>query len=143
VPGSMICPGFSSGLDRSTRDEDPQTGKARQKWYSHRTRGEAERHLAQILTAVQGGEWRPPSRMLLADFLDQWLADYAAGRCGPKTLANYEGIIETHLKRAPELAHTPLAKLEAQTIERYLTGKLQAGMAPSSVGKLLRLSGRC
>ncbi len=101
---------------------DPQTNKARQKWFSHKTRGEAEAHRAQIISAAQGGEWRPPSRMLLADFFDQWLTDYAAGACGPKTLQNYREIIRVHLK--PKLGHVPLAALSPQTIQQYLTGKL-------------------
>ncbi|MDQ7849315.1 MAG: Arm DNA-binding domain-containing protein [Armatimonadota bacterium] len=34
---------------------DPQTSKRRQKWFAHKTRREAEAHLAQIVAAMQGG----------------------------------------------------------------------------------------
>jgi integrase len=116
---------------------DPATGKARQKWYSHKTRAEAEQHRLEILSAMQGGGWTPPTKMLLGDFLDQWLDTYAAGRCGPKTMQNYREIIRVHLK--PTLGHVPLAALSAHAIDEYLTKKILGGTAPSSAGKHLRL----
>lgn len=102
---------------------DPLTRKSRQKWYSHKTRREAEAHLAQIISAMQGGGWTPPTKMLVGDFLDQWLRDYAAGAVGPVTLRNYRDTIRVHLK--PALGHVPLSVLSAQAIQGYMSRKLQ------------------
>src|SRR2546430_8892167 len=84
---------------------DPQTGKRRQKWYAHKTRGEAEGHLTQIRAAMQGGVWTPPAKISFGDFAEQWLRDYAAGSCGPVTLPNYPAINRDPL--TPKLRHRP------------------------------------
>ncbi len=102
---------------------DPATGKARQKWYSHKTRGAAEAHLTQIRAAMQGGGWTPPTKMLLGDFLEQWLRDYATGAVGPVTMRNYADIVRVHLK--PGLGPAPLSTLSAQAIQGYMSRKLQ------------------
>jgi integrase len=110
---------------------DPQTGKRRQKWFAHKTRREAEAHLAQIVAAMQGGGWTPPAKVRLGDFLDQWLRDYAAGAVGPVTLRNYADIIRVHLK--PALGHLPLSVLSAQAVQSYMSRKLADGLAPVTV----------
>jgi len=116
---------------------DPQTRKPRQQWSSHRTRREAEGHLAQIVSAMQGGAWTPPTKMLLGDFFDQWLRDYAAGTVGPVTLRNYRDILRVHL--TPAIGRVPLSMLSAQTIQGYMSRKLADGLSPSSVQTHYRL----
>ena len=116
---------------------DPATGRRRQKWFAHKTRREAEAHLAQIVAAMQGGGWTPPAKMLLRDFFDQWLRDYAAGAVGPVTLRNYADTIRVHLK--PGLGHVPLSMLSPQAIQGYLSRKLQNGLSPTSVQAHYRL----
>lgn len=106
-------------------------GKEVRKWYSHRTRREAQAHLAQILAAMQGGGWTPPTKMLTGDYLERWLQDYAVGAVGPVTLRNYQDIIRVHL--TPALGHVPLAALSAQAIQGYMSRKLADGLAPASV----------
>jgi len=90
---------------------DPLTGKKRQKWYSHRTRLEAEAQAAQLLVQVQAGGGVPPARLRAGDYFDQWLKDYAAGAVAFSTLRRYEDIIRLHLK--PALGHIPLSRLTA------------------------------
>jgi len=116
---------------------DPQTGKRRQKWFSHKTRREAEAHLAQIIAAMQGGGWTPPAKVPFGDFLDQWLRDYAAGAVGPVTLRNYSDIIRVHLK--PALGHLPLSVVSPQAIQGYMSRKLQEGLSPTTVQHHYRL----
>lgn len=116
---------------------DPQTGKRRQKWYAHKTRKEADVHLAQIVSAMQGGAWTPPARILLVDFLEQWVRDYAAGAVGPVTIRNYTEITRKQL--TPKLGHVPLAQLSGQAIQGYLSSKLQDGYHPNTVAKHLRV----
>jgi integrase len=116
---------------------DPQTGKRRQKWYAHKTRKEADVHLAQIVSAMQGGAWTPPVRTLLGDYLEQWLKDYAAGAVGPVTMRNYTEIIRKQL--TPKLGHVPLAQLSGQAIQGYLSSKLQDGYHPNTIHKHYRV----
>jgi integrase len=122
---------------------DTQTGKRRQKWYAHKTRGEAEAHLTQVRSAMQGGAWTPPAKIRFGDFAEQRLRDYAAGAVGPVTLRNYRTIIRDHL--TPKLGHVPLDRLSAQAIQGYLSetlqkgGTRQQGLHPNSVHKDYRV----
>ncbi len=116
---------------------DPATGKPRQKWYSHKARREAEAHLAQIIAAMEGGGWTPPTKMVVGDFLEQWLRDYAAGAVGPVTMRNYRDIVRAHL--TPGFGHVPLSTLSAQAIQGYMSRKLQDGLSPTSVQTHYRL----
>lgn len=110
---------------------DPQTGKERQKWYSHETRREAQAHLNEILAAMQGGGWTPPAKTRLADYLERWLQDYAAGKVRGTTLDSYQAIVRVHL--TPALGHVPLSSLSAQAIQGYFSRKLQGGLSPATV----------
>lgn len=110
---------------------DPVTGRPRQKWYSHASKREAEAHLAQILAAMQGGSWTPPSKLRLGDFLENWLRDYAAGAVGPLTLKGYRMVIRRHI--IPALGHVPLGMLSPQAIQSYFSRKLQEGLSSTSV----------
>ncbi len=111
---------------------DPATGKSRQKWYSHKTRREAEAHLNQILAAMQGGGWTPPDKTRLMDYLERWLQDYAVAKVRATTLDSYQAIVRVHL--APSaLGPVPLAQLSAQAIQGYFSRKLQAGLSPATV----------
>lgn len=63
---------------------DPVTGKRKQKWHSgYKTRKEAERAFAEILTRVDQSTYVEHSRKTLAAFLDEWLP--LSGRlCAPR-----------------------------------------------------------
>src|SRR5947209_18427558 len=86
---------------------EPGSGRKRWKWYTHKTHREAEAHLTQLLTQVQAGGGVPPSRLLLGDYLEQWLRDDVAGRLAPTTEAIYAYAMRHYL--APALATVPLA----------------------------------
>jgi integrase len=110
---------------------NPQTGQKRRKWYTHATKREAEAHLAQVLVQVQAGAGVPPSKLLLGDYLDRWLQDYARGMLAATTLRSYEETVRLHL--APALGDAPLARLSAPTIQAYLNQKLQHGLSVTTV----------
>jgi integrase len=110
---------------------DPQTGQKRRKWYTHATKREAEAHLTQVLVQVQAGAGLPPSKLLLGDYLDRWLQDYARGKLAATTLRSYEETVRVHL--APALGHVPLARLSAPTIQAYLNQKLQHDLSVTTV----------
>jgi integrase len=109
---------------------DTATGKERHKWFTHRTKQDAEAHLAQLLTQLHGGGTLPHTKATVAEFLQQWLRDYAAGAVGPVTLATYRDMIRVHI--VPALGTIPLAKLSSQTVQGYLSRKLE-GLSPTTV----------
>ncbi len=111
---------------------DPATGRKRRKWYTHRTRAEADAHLAQLLVQIQGGGGVPPSRLLTGPFLEQWVHDYAAGAVTERTRRNYQGILRKWV--IPHLGQTPLPRLSAQAIQGYLSARQREGrLSPTSL----------
>lgn len=109
---------------------DPQTGKDRQKWFSHPTRREAEQHLAQMLNQLHAGGTIPNTKKRLGDWLEEWLRGHAP-HLQATTEKSYRETIENHL--APELGHVPINRLAPQAIRDYQTKKLAAGLSPTSV----------
>ncbi len=116
---------------------DPQTGKERRKWYSHKTRRDAEAHLAQIVAQIQGGGVIPSTKLRLAEYLEQWLRDYATGAVAPATLRAYQDVVRLHL--TPALGDIPLARLSPQSIQAFFSQKLQQGLSTTSVHKFYRV----
>lgn len=101
------------------------------KWFSHRTRGAAEAHLAQILSQVQAGTWTPPTKVLLGDYLKKWLQDYAVGAVAATTQPGYRMIIRRHI--VPALGYVPLTRLAPQALQGYYSQKLADGLSGATV----------
>jgi integrase len=110
---------------------DPKTGKKRYKWFTHGTRREAQAHLVQLLNQVQAGGGIPPTRLLLKDYLEQWLRDYAAGAVTQTTLESYIMIARKHV--IPAIGHVPLGRITSQALQGYLSDKLRTGLSPTTV----------
>ena len=104
----------------------------------NRKRAEAE--LRRRLVDVEREGYRRPERLLFADFAQRWLTDYLPGR-GLKqtTIDGYRQTLNRHL--LPHFGHISLQKLEQQPelIDRYITQKMQAGLAPKTVHNHLLL----
>lgn len=115
---------------------DPTTGRKRQKWYTHRTQRDAQAHLAQLLVQVQAGAGMPPSRLLLKDYLEQWLRDDVAGRLAPTTESIYASAVGRHL--VPRLGHVPISRLSAPAIQGHLNTMLADGLSPATVHQVCR-----
>ena len=83
------------------------------------------------MDSVHRGRYVEPTRLSVAEYLDQFLADYAETNCRPRTVQGYRDIIRVHLK--PGLGHTPQVRLTPQDIQRYYTEKLRSGLAAQTV----------
>lgn len=116
---------------------DPQTKKRRQKWYTHTTQAEADRHLTQIKAALHGGTYQPPTKLTVAEYLPIWLRDAVEKAVGPVTLRDYRTIVNRHL--LPAFGADLLATVAPQTIDRYLSEQQRAGLAPATVHKQYRI----
>lgn len=116
---------------------DPVTGKEKRKWYSHTTRREAEAHIAQLVSLVQGSGFLPTTKLRTEEYLEQWLRDYATGTVAPTTLAIYTNAIRRHL--SPAFAHVPLSRLSPQAIQGFLSASGQAGLSSATIHLLYRV----
>jgi integrase len=106
-------------------------------------RKKAEAELRRRLVDVERDGYRKPERLSFADFAQRWQSEYLPGR-GLKltTLDGYQQTLNKHL--LPFFGSIPLQELEQrpELIDRYITTKMQAGLAPKTVtNHLLVLQG--
>ena len=99
------------------RDE---SGKRKQKWHTVQgTKKDAEAELARLINEVNTGDYVEPSKMLVREYLDRWLKDYAGQAASPKTLERYHQIIDGNIK--PALGGYTLPKLKPLHIQSFYT----------------------
>ncbi len=112
---------------------DPASGKEKRKWFTHKTRREAEAHLTVLLTQLQGAGTIPTTKIRLGDYLERWLRDYGALKnLAPSTRSNYGDTVRVHL--VPALGHIPLLRLSPEAIRSYLSEKLrEKHLSPTSI----------
>ncbi|MFC2068367.1 tyrosine-type recombinase/integrase, partial [Chloroflexota bacterium] len=103
-----------------------RSGKRKQQWISVKdTKKNAEKRLAELLHQLDTGTFMKPEKTTLADFLDQWLKDYAYVNLAPRTAEGYETIIRQHL--IPKLGRIPLTQIKPEHIQRYYADMLANG----------------
>jgi len=57
----------------------------------------ADNRLSELLTTLHNGTFVKPGKLTVADYLEQWLKDYAYPNLSPRTAEGYAGIIKGHL----------------------------------------------
>lgn len=101
-------------------------GKRRQKWHTvHGTKKDAEAELARLVHEVNTGAYAEPDKMLVREYLDRWLKDYARVSVAPKTYERYDQIVRLHL--SPSIGHIPLLKLKPLHIQAMEAEALVSG----------------
>ena len=90
-----------------------------------RTRGEAERAMREMIRDLENGTYVPPSKMTLAQYLEEWKEDYVLHNVRASTAAEYHRIIDRNL--VPQLGNHRIQGLKSQHIQRYVTKMLKSG----------------
>ena len=80
-------------------------------------KGDAQRHLTELLSSLDKGIYTPPGKLTVADLLNQWLQGYVRTNCSIRTIESYQAIIEKRL--IPALGHHQLRHLNQQMIQAY------------------------
>ena len=80
------------------------------------TQKELSAKLRQHIDSYQGADLTEQSRMMLSEWLDQWLRS-TADTLRPNTLRNYRSYIENHIR--PSLGDKQLARLTPKDIQRF------------------------
>jgi len=117
---------------------DPLTGKRKQKWHSgFRTRRDAEKALAEVLTRLDQGMYVEPTKQTLSIFFEEWFGAIES-TIRPSTFATYKTIVRKQL--LSRLGTLPLqgltaARLNALYAELLSSGRAdgKGGLSPSSV----------
>jgi integrase len=103
-------------------------------------KAKAEKELRRRLVDVERDGYQKPEKLTLSQFAIRWRDEYLPGR-GLKqtTLASYRQTLERHL--LPALGHHSLERLEREPelIDRYISQKIQSGLAPKTVSNHLLL----
>ena len=108
----------------------PDGTRARQSVYAKsKTAALAKRRTLEQRTAA--GRDPLAERQTVAVFLDRWLVDVAAPRLRPRTLHRYRQLVDQHL--TPALGRHRLGELAPQHVQRFISAKLSAGLAPATV----------
>ena len=105
--------------------KDPSTGKRKQRWYSVKgTKKQAEKRLAELLHELDTGMLVKPSKLTVAQYLDQWLQD-SRGNIAPNTAQTYAWFIDRHIK--PTIGQIHLTTLRPERLQRLYSEKLTSG----------------
>ncbi len=106
--------------------KNPQTGKYESYYETfHENITEARKRLRQVLTELDKGILVKPTKETLANYLNNWLKDYAKPNCAPRTFESYDMIVKLHL--IPALGSIPLLSLQPQHIQKYYAKALDSG----------------
>ena len=89
------------------------------------TKKDAQRRLHELLHTLEQGAYVRPSRLTVAQFLGEWLQDYARPNTAPRTCERYEEIVRVHL--IPALGSFPLLALQPHHIQKYYAEALDSG----------------
>ncbi|MGY4237311.1 integrase [Bradyrhizobium sp. USDA 4449] len=130
-------------LDR----HDPASGKRKRKWHSFKgTKREAQVECARLISEMKGGSYIDPSKLTVADWIEQWLEAGAPGRRrkkpGQRTLERYGQLLRTHVK--PALGARLLQKLRAPEIDRlYADIEAKGAISPRTAHHVHVVFGAC
>jgi len=103
--------------------KDPVTGKRKQKWYSgYKTKKEAEKDLADIITRIEKGQVADAKNMVLKEYLEMWLEDYAYHNVAPTTYESYVDAVRNVVSR---LGNIKLSKLRPHHIQGFCSHLLK------------------
>jgi integrase len=106
--------------------KDPSTGRRRQHFETVRgCKADAQKRLHQLLLSVEQGSFVRPSRLTLAQFLEEWLQSYVVLNCSPRTKTSYEMIIRRHI--ISELGSIPLSQLEPRHLQAFYSQQKAEG----------------
>jgi integrase len=112
---------------------DPQTGRRKLKSKGRfRTRNEAERALAEVISEVSRGTFAEPTKRTVAEFLREWLVGGKSRGLRLSTLVGYEVAIERWL--IPRLGSLPLAQLTPGHLNTAYSELMESGRVQGEGG---------
>src|SRR5262249_26999213 len=97
----------------------------RQHWRSFKTREEAELYLANAQVKRANGEFRIPTKIRFAEFVQEWLETYARVNVRLKTFEGYESSLRVHL--VPEFGDLWLTEGTRKAIDSFVADWAMAG----------------
>jgi len=113
---------------------DPATGKGRHRWHAAGpTRKGAERLLVELVKRHHDGEYRPPQKITLGEYLERWLPTQKA-RLAASTFSSYQRNIRLHV--VPYIGLIPLQRLMPEDLDGLYAHLLSDGRRKKGCGEL-------
>ena len=113
---------------------NPSTGKGRHRWHAAGpTRKGAERLLAELVKRHHDGEYRPPQKITLGEYLERWLPTQKQ-RLAASTFSSYQHNIRLHV--VPYIGSIPLQRLMPEDLDGLYAHLLSDGRRNKGGGEL-------
>ena len=108
------------------------SGKPRYQWQTVRgSRKDAEKRLTEVLHKINSGNYLPPGKVTLAEYLSRWLQDYVTPNLSPRTAEGYEYIIAQYI--APKLGSHILTGLRPEHLQQFYAVEIASGLSNQTV----------
>lgn len=113
---------------------DPATGRGRHRWHAAgSTRKEAERLLADLVKRHHDGDYRPPEKITLGEYLERWLPTQRQPLAAA-TFSSYERNIRLHV--LPYIGSIPLQRVTPEDLDSLYATLLTDGRHNKAGGPL-------
>ncbi len=113
---------------------DPATGRGRHRWHrAGPTRKEAERVLTDLVKRHHDGEYRPPEKITVGEYLERWLPTRKQPLAS-STFSSYERNIRLHV--VPYIGSIPLQQLAPEDLDDLYAHLLSNGRHNKGGGPL-------
>jgi integrase len=137
VAGSIVRRGEKSWRLKYEAGRDPITNKRRTRYHTFKTKRDADKELARLITEHEQGASVDPLKMTVSEFLKRWQDDYVASNVTPKTGERYGQLIIKQI--VPHIGQQPLQKLRPHHLAHLYSTLAKAGLAPRTIGHVHRL----
>jgi integrase len=113
---------------------DPATGKERHRWHAAgSTRKESERLLADLVKRQHDGDYRPPEKITLGEYLERWLPTQRQPLAA-SSYSSYQRNIRLHV--LPHIGSIPIQRLTPEDLDDLYAMLLANGRRNKGGGPL-------
>ena len=123
---------------RVTIGYDSGTGKPIRRSIYGDTQADVRKQMIAILRDIDNGTYQTPSKITVAQWLEEWLNTFCANKVKPLTLQSYRGIIKRHI--TPVIGAMELQKVKGAQVQQLynaLTKKGLGGKTVKNIGAVL------
>lgn len=86
----------------------------------------AEKELAKFIAEVENENFIEPSKLTMKAFTEMWLKDYAKPKLAPKTVHEYEGLLNKRI--IPAMGHLKLSSIKPMHLVSFFSNLQEDGM---------------
>lgn len=116
---------------RVTIGINPGTGKPIRRSIYGNTQREVRQKMTSVIRELDKGTYQEPSKMTVAQWMDEWLSTFCANTVKPLTYSTYEGIIKNHIK--PSIGSIALQSVKGTHIQKLYNDMTKQGLSAKTV----------